>query len=361
MPTYTLDELIKKMEPQNKRDLALIRKCVDGLTMYTAQRAQADPGSPKITEMRDLIERLDDYWDLNSVDSDTPQRDFLNDFDEQIETAKSGEAVTENVYHHGAAVVYGLYRYGEDMVGSQGDAAKDEILAMSRLMKEIAAAWDFEPHVLDDLTARLEAAAQRLGEPVIEPAQQAPKPEAQPLRKTIKLYCPLEVKTDPDSTLGEDYGDIVNEYEYAAIPNDIAMRYTGEIQAAIIKDMHKHDEGERGLAPYLHSDDGPADKVYSIKPSVEVWNDKLWGIVNVETTADLTPQEMADLNEFCVGQMSDGWGEHFEQWPVRTRDGDLYVSFWQSGSGYFLKPEQEFKNAQPEIEQTYEPTMGGMY
>jgi hypothetical protein len=70
----------------------------------------------------------------------------------------------DNGYQHSAAVIYGLYRYGEDMVCSQGDIAKDDILSASELMKEISSAWDFESHVLDDLTARLEAEVQSFSE-----------------------------------------------------------------------------------------------------------------------------------------------------------------------------------------------------
>ena len=37
MPTYSLAELIEKMEPQGRRDKALIRECITGLTVYAAQ------------------------------------------------------------------------------------------------------------------------------------------------------------------------------------------------------------------------------------------------------------------------------------------------------------------------------------
>jgi len=60
-------------------------------------------------------------------------------------------------------------------------------------------------------------------------------------RKTIKLYCPLEVKTDPDSMLGENHGDIVSEFEYATIPNSVAMDYEQAINEKIITDMDGHE------------------------------------------------------------------------------------------------------------------------
>jgi hypothetical protein len=56
----------------------------------------------------------------------------------------------------------------------------------------------------------------------------------------------------------------------------------------------------------------------------------------------LSPEEHTELAGYVTGQMSDGWGESFEQRPVKTSEGDLYISFWQSGGDYFLKPEDEF-------------------
>ena len=117
--------------------------------------------------------------------------------------------------------------------------------------------------------------------------------------------------------------------------------------------MHP-EERERGLAKYLDSD--LAAKVSYIWPSVEVHNDELWGVFSIKAEP-LTEQEMADLTEYCVGQASDGMCEGFEQRPVKTQDGDLYVSFWQSGDDYFMKPEQEFKQMFPEQEQTMQMGM----
>ena len=96
--------------------------------------------------------------------------------------------------------------------------------------------------------------------------------------KEIRLFCPLEVTTDPDSTLGEEYGEIVSEFENATIPNSVAADYKDEILAALEKELHP-EERERGLAKYL--DDNLAAKVSYIWPSVEVWNDKLYGVIDI--------------------------------------------------------------------------------
>ena len=111
------------------------------------------------------------------------------------------------------------------------------------------------------------------------------------------------------------------------------------------------------LALYL--DDDLAEKVYSINPTVEIWENELYGVMEIKTKAELTGDEMKALTDWCIGQFSDGWGEGFEQREIRTGGGDIYVSFWQAGKDYFLKPEQEFK-AEPELEQHHGLTMGGM-
>ena len=55
----------------------------------------------------------------------------------------------------------------------------------------------------------------------------------------------------------------------------------------------------------------------------------------------MTPAEEEILKDYIAGQNSDGWGEHFEQQPIDTEDGDLYVSFWNSGDDYSIMTQDE--------------------
>lgn len=67
----------------------------------------------------------------------------------------------------------------------------------------------------------------------------------------------------------------------------------------------------------------------------------------------LTHTEESILVDDITGQFSDGWGEHFEQWEVKTSDGaELFVSFWQSGPGYQLTQEPEQKGGH-DLEPSY--------
>ena len=54
----TLDELINAMEPQARKDKALISKCVDGLTEYAAELRQkaGDAGKEQISALRRLVD-----------------------------------------------------------------------------------------------------------------------------------------------------------------------------------------------------------------------------------------------------------------------------------------------------------------
>jgi len=65
MPSYTLDELNKMMEPQAQRDKALINQCIEGLGLYAAQQQRDSFFSSKPDEMRKLVENLVGYWCLD--------------------------------------------------------------------------------------------------------------------------------------------------------------------------------------------------------------------------------------------------------------------------------------------------------
>ena len=52
----------------------------------------------------------------------------------------------------------------------------------------------------------------------------------------------------------------------------------------------------------------------------------------------------------------DGLGEGFEQQPIDTMDGELFVSFWNSGDDYAMMTEDEFEDHL----QNTEMTIGGM-
>ena len=94
-----------------------------------------------------------------------------------------------------------------------------------------------------------------------------------------------------------------------------------------------------------------------MNPTVEIWQGELWGVLEVKSHGELSPSELSALTEEWCGQESDGWGEGFEQRPIKTEDGELFVSFWNPGSSFFITTEQNLK--QPS-EQSFGMQMGGM-
>jgi len=161
--------------------------------------------------------------------------------------------------------------------------------------------------------------------------------------QTIKFYTPLTVRCEPDSTLGENYGgEYIDMHEYVDIPSSEAVYYKDEILAAIEK-MNLPDERDRGLMVYFHGDQAVAQKVYSAHPTVEEYEGELWGVMEVKLRGRLTEAETEVLTDFITGQYSDGWGESLEQHPIKTDDGEIYVSFWDS-EGFSIQPESKLKN-----------------
>lgn len=74
---------------------------------------------------------------------------------------------------------------------------------------------------------------------------------------------------------------------------------------------------------------------------VEVYRGELFGKIECSLKEEMTPAEEEILKDYITGQNSDGWGEHFEQQPIDTEDGDLYVSFWNCGDDYAIMTQDE--------------------
>ena len=170
--SYTLEELIKIMEPQAQRDKALISACIGGLGLYASQQAQFNPQSSKTDELRGLVVTLVSYWGLDEGENAKTAEDFLYAFDDRIAAAKSGERVTMDVSGYQDSTIYGLYRYGMEMVVAQGDSAMGDILSVGNLIQEIGTTWDYEPYTaIDDLTARLTTEVRGLLDNITLPGQ----------------------------------------------------------------------------------------------------------------------------------------------------------------------------------------------
>ncbi len=169
-------------------------------------------------------------------------------------------------------------------------------------------------------------------------------------KQSMKFYCPLTAETY------EQMDD--DEYEYAKEGNRVDPEAYEEYIRDTIIEYDRFDD-ERGLALYLKKE--LQDKVWSIRPGVEMCGDSLYGVFHVEITEELSPQELENLRKYVCGQASDGWGEGFEQREIKTHDGEIYVHFWDSGDDYFMLTDQEFEvrmNGQTQETMSEESSIG---
>lgn len=155
------------------------------------------------------------------------------------------------------------------------------------------------------------------------------------------FFCPLVGNIDEGDgdmfTVGDSYlADSVDEIAEAL------NRYTA------------NDEND--MATYYNKDDGVSEKMTSAVWSVELHGDKLFGRIDCSLKEALTAEETENLRDWLIGQCSDGLCEGFEQQPIDTMDGELFVSFWNSGDDYAMMTEDEFEDHL----QNTEMTIGGM-
>jgi len=162
--------------------------------------------------------------------------------------------------------------------------------------------------------------------------------EVKMANETMRIFFPLKIFCYPQYDGMEDEREDISPRE--------AVAYEDQILAAIAKE-NRHFENDRGLAEYIH-DETLNKKVYSLYPSVEIVDGELWGVMTAGLKESLSGEEVAALIDYVCGQNSDdGYVEGFEQRPIKTSNGEVYVSFWDSGD-YSMKLEQEMKNSSPE-------------
>lgn len=167
--------------------------------------------------------------------------------------------------------------------------------------------------------------------------------------RSFKLFSPLRGIIYPYDDCGEISDQAV---ELDSCELEVFEDFIREMLEKERRDL----KGGSGLAAYI-SNCLLKRKVVSMMPSVENWRDEMWGVLEVNVHGKLTDGELNELIEEWTGQASDGWGESFEQQLIEAIEGELYVSFWHSGSGFFIKTEEELKSAE---NQTFTMQIGGV-
>lgn len=168
----------------------------------------------------------------------------------------------------------------------------------------------------------------------------------------LKLYMPLTI----NQYERDEYGSFDGE------PTELDCRSALAYEGNILKNIKLREmpeEAERGLMHWYHEKDSVNDKVASLRPTVEVVDGGLMGVAVCMVAGELTAQELDRLKEYTAGQMSDGWGEGFEQREIVTAEGEVYVSFWSSDRDWSIQTEAEMCQPRQAAEHSGHQ-MGGM-
>lgn len=174
------------------------------------------------------------------------------------------------------------------------------------------------------------------------------KPQEAPCLETLKFYSPLVIMQEPL----DEYGYPTNS-DYEPIDPDFNLLSCEEAIRESLERENRHLDPARGLMEYY---DGPdslpsvREKVKSLFFDIEEHGGTLWGVTEAKISTPLTEEETASLLDYAEGQMSDGLGEGWEQRPINTPEGEIYVSLWNPDN-FQMIPEAEFE---PEQYQNYD-------
>ena len=152
----------------------------------------------------------------------------------------------------------------------------------------------------------------------------------------ISFFCPLA------GNINDHEGDYY-EADGAMLTDNI-----DKIEDAIRSEQAR----ELKMGEYISDHADIKGKVLFAEWGVEEHYGALYGKIDCYLSEELSPEETERLKDAITGQNSDGLGEGFEQREIHIDEGDLYVSYWQSGDEYFLHTEDEFDE--------YLSQMGGM-
>ena len=140
------------------------------------------------------------------------------------------------------------------------------------------------------------------------------------------FYCPLTAQL-----YDEEYDEMTE------VSSNFLRAYAYEIEEAVRIDQSPDFD----MAQYITDHPTANAKLTTATWTVDMIEGTLYGRIDCCSTEPFTKEEIEALKDGICGQNSDGFGEGFEQRPICTDEGDLYVSFWHSGSDYFIHTQEE--------------------
>lgn len=123
------------------------------------------------------------------------------------------------------------------------------------------------------------------------------------------------------------------DYELEEVDDVDLTDYEDEIREAL-----KNEQSEGNMANYFGRSKTAEAKLKSAIWDVENLRGELFGKVTAILSENFTPEEEKIFVGWISGQNSDGLGEGFEQRPVSTDIGDMYISMWDSSDNYKITP-----------------------
>ena len=154
------------------------------------------------------------------------------------------------------------------------------------------------------------------------------------IKATTKFFAP--VKMSFFCPLAGSIND--HEGDYYDADGAILTENIDKIEDAIRSEQAR----ELKMGEYISDHADIKGKVLFAEWGVEEHYGALYGKIDCYLSEELSPEETERLKDAITGQNSDGLGEGFEQREIHIDEGDLYVSYWQSGDEYFLHTEDEF-------------------
>lgn len=151
--------------------------------------------------------------------------------------------------------------------------------------------------------------------------------------KTVKYFFPITVDRYTRKCLGGDLDGPESLYDSEIVDNLFF------IDEALEKEQR--DYGTQGHWEFYDGEDELKEKVKSLFYTSDIRAHKPWGVAVCVVRDDITVSEENILRDFIEGDLSDGFGEVFEQGAITndSRD-DLYIHLWQTDM-WFLKEENE--------------------
>ena len=148
-------------------------------------------------------------------------------------------------------------------------------------------------------------------------------------RYHVNFYCPLTVRC---------YNPYVEDT--VELEGTVLAEHEDIVRAAVQAEVRRGNAED--MTAYFYGNDALWEKLLSVRWDIENVGGEVYGCIRADLALPLTDAETEELRGWIDGQCSDGWGEGFEQHPVDTPDGELYISFWDSGDDWFLLGDEAF-------------------